>query len=101
MLHVTCDVCGKALRTGEDHHVVKIEVFAAQEPVLLTEADLDEDQLEAVSDLLRAMEEDEAVEQAPPSTQSQRFDLCPRCCKRYLRDPLGRDVAQKFDFSEN
>ena len=33
MLHVTCDLCGKELRPGDDHrYVVKIDVFAAHDP---------------------------------------------------------------------
>src|ERR1700749_5157708 len=60
MLHVTCDGCGKELRAGEDHHVVKIEVFAPHDPAELTEADLDEDHMEAVGELLRQMEETDA-----------------------------------------
>src|SRR5689334_12666344 len=57
MLHVTCDLCGKELRPGEDHHyVVKLEVFAAHDPAEITEADLDDDHMEAVSQLLREME---------------------------------------------
>ncbi len=30
-----------------------------------------------------------------------RYDLCPECRRRYLRDPLSKDSSQKFDFSEN
>ena len=59
MLHVTCDHCGKQLRAGEDHYVVKIEVFAAHDPAEITEEDLEEDHMEAVSQLLREMEESE------------------------------------------
>lgn len=101
MLNVTCDGCGKKLRTGEDHHVVKIEAFAACAPAALTEADLEEDHMEAVSQLLRDMEEMDDSSLPDASTQHRRFDLCPRCCKRYLNDPLGKETAQKFDFSEN
>jgi hypothetical protein len=101
MLHVTCDGCGKELRAGEDHHIVKIEVFAARDPALLTEDDLDEDHLEAVAELLRQAEEaDEEIELEPRSKQ-MRFDLCCNCRKRYLRDPLGRETAQKFHFGPN
>ncbi len=101
MLHVTCDGCGKDLRPGEDHHVVKIEVFAARDPAELTEADLDEDHMEAVGELLRQMEEmDEPIDVEPASCQ-RRFDLCSDCRKRFLRDPLGRENAQKFQFSKN
>jgi hypothetical protein len=101
MLHFTCDGCGKKLRAGEDRHVVKIEVFAASSPGALTEADLEEDHMEEVSQLLRDMEVMDDVEMPDSSPRHRRYDLCPDCCKRYLRDPLGRDAAQKFDFSEN
>ena len=102
MLHVTCDLCGKELRPGEDHHVVKIEVFAAHDPAEITEADLDEDHMEAVSQLLREMEDNLAdPELAEPAHKNFRYDLCPDCRKRFVRDPLGKEAAQKFDFSEN
>jgi hypothetical protein len=103
MLHVTCDLCGKELRPGEDQrYVVKIEVFAAHDPTEITEADLDDDHMEAVSELLRAMEENEAApELCEPTHQKFRYDLCPSCRQKFARDPLGKEAAQKFDFSEN
>ena len=102
MLHITCDGCGRKLRAGEDHHVLKIEAFAAQDPAALTDADLDEDHMEAVGEMLRAMEESEqSAEEPEPACQHRRYDLCPACCRKYLRDPLGKEIAQKFDFSEN
>ena len=101
MLHVTCDGCGKELRPDEDHHIVKIEVFATRDPHELTEADLDQDHMEAVSELLRQQEESEEEVELEPATRHMRFDLCCTCRKRYLRDPLGRDTAQKFHFSPN
>src|SRR5262249_32279753 len=40
MLRVTCDLCGKEIRAGEDHRfVVKIEAYAAHDPDEITEAD--------------------------------------------------------------
>jgi CRISPR/Cas system-associated exonuclease Cas4 (RecB family) len=109
MLHITCDLCGKELRSGEDHYVVKIEVFATHDPAKLTEADLDEDHMEAVSELLREVEEGEEGEELEPVSRRMRYDLCPDCRQRYLCDPLrkdaappaGKEAAQKFDFSEN
>ena len=103
MLHITCDLCGKELLPGEAcRYVVKIEVFAAQDPSEITEADLDEDHMEAVSELLREMEDNitDPDEEAP---QYKRFrhDLCSECHKKFIRDPLGKEAAQKFDFSEN
>lgn len=105
MLHISCDLCGKELRAGQDHYVVKIEVFAKHDPSQLTEADLEEDHMEAVSQLLREMDDEEAADAIEPDRHNLRYDLCPECRQRYLRDPLSKDLskeaAQKFDFSEN
>ena len=101
MLHVTCDHCGKQLRAGEDHYVVKIEVFAAHDPAEITEEDLEEDHMEAVSQLLRDMEDTDGAGDVEPASRHFRYDLCPECRRKFLRDPLNKDTAQKFDFSEN
>jgi hypothetical protein len=112
MLHVTCDLCGRELQHGEDHFVVKIEVFATGEPGQLTEADLDADHMEAVGELLRELEEEvgEAAAPVEPPSRRLRYDLCPECRGRYLRDPLHKEATapprkepaqQKFGFSEN
>lgn len=104
MLHITCDVCGKELTSGENdqRYVVKMEVYAAHDPAVLTEADLDEDHMEAISELLREEEDPLAdPDLNSPQQKSFRYDLCPHCHKKFVRDPLGRDAAQKFDFSEN
>jgi hypothetical protein len=102
MLHVTCDFCGKELRPGDDHHyVVKIEAYAAHDPAEITEADLDEDHMEAVSQLLRDMEDNLANPEMVEPYKNFRYDLCPDCHKKFVRDPLGKEAAQKFDFSEN
>jgi hypothetical protein len=77
-----------------------MEVFAAHDPAEITEADLDEDHMEAVSQLLREMENGDA-DGVDPAQQSFRYDLCAECRAKFARDPLGRDAAQKFDFSEN
>ncbi len=103
MVHITCDLCGKVLRNGNDSHfVVKIEVFAAQDPSEITEADLDDDHMEEVSHLLQQMEENPSDDDPlDRPNQHFRFDLCSECRKKYLRDPMGKEAAQKFDFSEN
>lgn len=103
MLHVSCDLCGKDLAPGNTHnrYVVKIEVFAAHDPAELTEADLDEDQMEAVSQLLRDIESGLAEEEPASDYKHFRYDLCPDCQKKFVRDPLAKEANQKFDFSEN
>ncbi|MFN4259157.1 MAG: hypothetical protein ACK4RK_07650 [Gemmataceae bacterium] len=106
MLHVSCDLCGKELQPGEQHrYVVKMEVYAAHDPQEITEADLDEDNLEAVSQLLQdyhhQLLDDDDPDFLTPTHKQFRYDLCPECHKKFLRDPLGKEAAQKFDFSEN
>jgi hypothetical protein len=101
MLHITCDQCGKELRAGDNHYVLKIEVYAAHDPAELTEADFDEDHMEEVSQLLQEMEEMGEGEELEPPSRQFRYDLCPDCRKKYVRDPLSKEAAQKFDFSEN
>ena len=100
MLHFTCDHCGKGLRPGEEQRfVVKIEAYAAEDPRALTEADLDEDHLEAVSEMLRDMEDCD-VDIDEPNKQF-RYDLCPECHKRFIQDPLGKESTHKLFFSKN
>jgi hypothetical protein len=103
MVHVTCDLCGKELRPGEEQrYVVKIEVFASHDPNQLTEEDLDDDHMEEISQLLA----EEACGLADPSEDAggsvhRRYDLCPACRKRYLKDPLSREATLNLSFSEN
>jgi hypothetical protein len=81
--------------------VVKIEAYATHDPAEITEADLDEDHMEAVSQLLRDMEDNVVSPDMAEPYKNFRYDLCPECHKKFVRDPLGKENAQKFDFSEN
>jgi hypothetical protein len=103
MLHVTCDLCGKCMCPGEDQrYVVKMEVFAAHDPSKITEEDLDDDHMEALGAHLEELEDNDAEgDSFEPSFRHFRYDLCPECHKKFVRDPLGKETAQKFDFSEN
>ena len=99
MLHFSCDLCGKDLTDGaECRYVVRMEVFAAADPGQLTDADLSDDQLEAIGQLLR--DEDDSDLEPAPTFKKLQYDLCTTCHKKFLADPLGRE-SQKFDFSEN
>ncbi len=102
MQHITCDLCGKELRPGEDHrYVVKIEAYAAHDPAELTEEDLDEDHMEALSQTLRELEENDACPELVEPYKNFRYDLCSECHKKFIANPLSKETVQKFDFSEN
>ena len=102
MLHITCDLCGKEIRPREDQrYVVKIEAYAVHDPTEITEADLDEDDMEVVSQMLRDEEENDTPVDLVEPYQNFRYDLCPECHKKFVRDPLAREMVQKLDFSKN
>jgi hypothetical protein len=102
MIRVSCDLCGKELQPGSDHsYIVKIEVFPLRDPAELTEADLDEDHLEAVSQMLRDVEESSECPNPAAPEKKFRYDLCAECKDKFVRDPLGRETAPTLDFSEN
>ena len=105
MVHFTCDLCGKDLtHAHEPRYVVKIAAYAGFDPNQITEDDLDEDHMEAVSELLRREEIEGGSSSGDldaPSFKGFRFDLCPACHLKYLKDPLGKEFVRSFDFSKN
>ena len=103
MVHFTCDLCGQDLSApGEGRYVVKIEAYPGFDPTEIREDDLDDDPMEAVSQILQR---DEAAllseDIAEPLHKGFRFDLCPSCHSKFLKDPLGKDAIRSFDFSKN
>jgi hypothetical protein len=101
MMHFTCDQCGKEMIPGEDERfVVKIEACPALDPAQLVEADLDYDHMEAVSELLKELEDGDNLE-LPETSKHFRYDLCAECHKRFVRDPLAKEHQHKMYFSKN
>jgi hypothetical protein len=98
MIHFSCDLCGKDIHPADDQrYVIQIETKAASDPAKITDADLDEDNLEAVSEILRDLDEP----QVEDVHRTFRFDLCCDCHKRFVRDPLGKEQEKKLFFSKN
>jgi hypothetical protein len=102
MLHVTCDLCGKKIRPGEDQrYVVKIEAYPVDDPAQITDEDLDLDHMEAVSQMLQECEENETDLELVEPYKNFRYDLCSHCHEKFVRDPIARDKEPKFHFSKN
>lgn len=99
MLHFSCDVCG--LHLNERRFVVKLEVFPAFDPDQIGEEDLDADHLSEIAQILEHSEEtgSDPVEDCGP--KEFRFDLCPNCHRKFVKDPLGRDAFRRLNFSKN
>lgn len=99
MLHFTCDLCGQQL--GGRRYVATLEVYPAFDPEDLDEDDLDADHLQEISELIQEMEATGRPRDDESGPKEFRFDLCPNCQRRYVRDPLGREAIRRLDFSEN
>lgn len=99
MLYFSCDLCGCQLH--EERFVVKMEVYAPFDPEEFDESDLEEDNLQLVAEELDAMELSGETELDDGGTRTLRYDLCPQCRKKFLRDPLGRKSSRRMFFSEN
>lgn len=99
MLHFSCDLCGQQL--DERRFVVKLEVYPAFDPEEIDEGDLDADHLQEISEILAEMEATGNDELEDCSFKEFRFDLCPNCHRKFLKDPLGRDATRRLNFSNN
>lgn len=99
MIKYVCDMCGKPLLDNEDvRYVVRIDVYAACEPSELPES---YDDLDAVEDMLDAMDDPDGPHPEDESYSSFRFDLCSVCHRRYLDDPLSVRKERRIGFSDN
>lgn len=102
MVHFTCDLCGKELAaSGEPRYVVKIAAYAGFDPYEITEDDLDEDHMEAVSELLQREDSYDTRDEESGGFKGFRYDLCAACHERFIKDPLNREAARTLDFSPN
>ncbi len=81
-------------------YVVKMEVYAAFESSP-EDADDDRDHLQEIQDIL-ARAEDAADDQIGSEVYQQlRFDLCTECRKKFVKNPMPRELLKQFDFSNN
>jgi hypothetical protein len=87
---LTCDACGAGLLLDSDvRYVLRIEGFAAYDPMELTRQDLERDfdsDMHRVLESLSSLSAEDAMNQVH---RSFRFDLCPGCWGKYLKDPLA------------
>jgi len=102
MISYSCDLCKRKLDPQEDlRYVVKIEISAAFDPAGDNEDEDDRDYLEEIQDILERLEEGPEEQVGEGVHQQLRFDLCPECRRKFLKNPLGRESAKLLGFSEN
>ena len=87
---ISCDGCGTGLLIDADvRYLVKIEVYAAYDPMEITRQDLVRDQHRDMARLIREMEGMDPQALEDQVYRQFQFDLCPKCQEAYLKDPLG------------
>ena len=87
---LTCDRCGKNLLIDESvRYTVRIEVFAAYDPMELTDDDLAKDHDAEIKKLLQKIQGMSEEEMMDSVYRRIVGDLCPPCQKQYLDDPLS------------
>ena len=102
MVHYSCDLCKRPLDPQDDlRYVVKLEVYAAFDPMEVEDSDTDNDNLQNLSALLARLDDARSPDVGEAVYQQLRFDLCPECRKRILKNTLGRKPAEQFDISKN
>lgn len=87
---------------GEDlRYVVRIEIEAKFD-VLGEEPDDDRDHLLELHEILERLDDDEDHPTVDEDVyRKQRFDLCPECYRKFVKNPLGRELATSLGFSKN
>lgn len=100
---LVCDACGDGLLLEDDtRYTLRIEGFAAYDPLEITQKDLEGDLAGQAEQLL-----EELCTLDPETLQDQvhrsfRYDLCTRCWLQYVRDPLrGLRAGAAGDAPEN
>ncbi|MGZ6072377.1 MAG: hypothetical protein ACXWOA_00640 [Isosphaeraceae bacterium] len=81
--------------------VVKIEAYPGFDPTEIKKDDLEDDPMEAVSQILQRDEALNSDELSSTLHKGFRFDLCPACHRKFVNDPLGKEAIRSFDFSKN
>lgn len=89
MIRYECDKCGATLHANDSRrYIVKIEVYAAA-----THIDTSDEQLtsqESLEDILAELRDADADDVEDQTYRALRFDLCDRCRRVLLHDPLGK-----------
>lgn len=91
MSELACDRCDRSLLAFEDvRYEVRIEVKAAYDPMELNPGAQPSDLRDEIARLIEATAGMSADEIEATVYKEFQFDLCLRCQREFLRDPLPR-----------
>ena len=104
MIHHSCDLCKRLIDSEQDvRYVVKMEVYAAFDPAGVETED-DRDHLQEIQEMFHAGRGRRRSSREDEVYQQLRFDLCPECRKKFVKNPLGREarnnsISARTDFA--
>jgi len=102
MIHYSCDRCKRVLDPQNDlRYAVRVEVQAVMDPLNDYESDDDRDHLMEIEEILERVDDEQCESIGQDVYQKRRFDLCPECCRKFVQNPLGREVKPSLGFSQN
>jgi hypothetical protein len=101
MMHFSCDRCKCELDSDDLRYVVKIEIHAAMDPVADEDLEDDRDHLMEIEDILENSLDEASEAIGDDIYQRRRFDLCPQCYRKFVQNPLGRELKVSLGFSKN
>lgn len=101
MMHFSCDRCKCELDSDDLRYVVKIEIHAAMDPVADEDLEDDRDHLMEIEDILENSLDEASDAIGNDIYQRRRFDLCPQCYRKFVQNPLGRELKVSLGFSKN
>ncbi len=102
MIRYYCDICHRPLDPDEDlRYVVKMEVYAAFDPSPQYDSSDEGNHLQDIQEILEELEQADGDDIGEDVYRELKFDLCPECQKRFVKNPLGRTEGKMFRFSQN
>lgn len=101
MIHYTCDCCKRTIdTTTELRYIVRLEVYAALDPVA-DELDDERDHLLEIQEVLERLDDPLEEEVCDEVYHQKRYDLCSECRRQFVQNPLGRPTTSQVHFSQN
>jgi len=88
MIRITCDGCGKELKKHGLRYTVKIDVRAAYDELEIGLAELVQDHDQEIRALIDQLSDKDPREIEETVYKLINLDLCPRCQRAFIRDPL-------------
>lgn len=83
-----CDRCGRPLANGTLRYVVKIQVYAATDPLEISLKDLQTNHTGQIEELIQACRSIPEEQLMSDVFEEFHYDLCRRCQQIYLSNPL-------------